>query len=447
MTIATVIFRAEIALLLFGHCLIVLLRSAGSFSAIASSLSGILVPAVLTASAVGLVLTGSVDTFMWRSQKLLWPEAAAFLSNVFPPPGSQGASAWGTSPWHWYFTSALPRLTATPLIFFLPWCMILPTPIHPQVFSLMLPAMVYTGLYSILPHKETRFLFPILPTVNTALALIASLSTTTAKALISFRRFIAPVLALSTLATFLASHFILLPLSAISYPGGQALNLLQTYAATIPPFQSSINIHLTNLALQTGVTRFLEHPPPSHSYNTTSPIPRATTAHWTYDKSDNSTGSYLQPSFWSKFDYLIVEPDVANALSGSGAQFATVPAFEVIGEVLALGRPRLADLKDITTITDTHIGHNAAAFKLRSYHGVQHSDDELALLLRRMYGDSLLARVAVGVYKLLKSVGTSKLAQKATKGIWVGWQEEVALVVLRRKSLIADGPADAMQVQ
>ena len=93
---------------------------------------------------------------------VLWPEGAVLWFNV----AENKSSAWGVSPWHWYLlTSALPRalLLAYPLAF-------LGATVEPRSRPLARAAATFVGLYSFLPHKELRFIFPAVPLMNACAA-------------------------------------------------------------------------------------------------------------------------------------------------------------------------------------------------------------------------------------------------------------------------------------
>lgn len=389
LTIATVIFRSELALLLGAHCLWMLLKPQTMAAKIAL-IRTTLLPAVIPGALVALLLTVTIDSYFWQSETYLWPELSAFLSNIFPEKGSQGASAWGTQPFHWYFTAAIPRLLMSQVLLIDFFGLLSSTRTDGRILDNQFPSIVYIVLYSFLPHKETRFLFPIVPSLTLLAALRCTHLTINAHKNVATKLLLYAAIA-STITTAFLSHAILLPLSAQNYPGGQALQELHEYYRHNWPYhipeyahyavEPQIRVHLTNLALQSGVTRFLEEPQTldpaiseTHRYASTklvqtddkyanareplilpgspdgdrpaltiypkSPAPSVSIptsnfrekyqySTWIYDKTSNSTG-FLEPEFWNQFDFVIVE-NPAHVIG----------AWEIIEEVKALGRPRI----------------------------------------------------------------------------------------------------------
>ena len=307
LTTAAVIFRGELALLIGCHCLHILLKAPDN-AARASLIRAVIFPAGMSGAIAGLVLTVSIDTFFWQSAKPLWPEFSAFMANIFPEQGNQGASEWGTSPWHWYFTSALPRLFVNPIAVWMLFLSLITPWNRTASLDILVPNLGYVALYSFLPHKETRFLFPVIPSLATVAALAASnLQIRSSRSIISRVAF--GVLILSTLSTFLLSHFVFLPLSSLNYPGAVALKALHSHVLsnTDYRFQKSISIYLDNLACQSGVTKFLQMPSDriaqGHMWRNTGAV-----FWWRYDKSeiDNAT-DWASPELWNRFDYAVLE--------------------------------------------------------------------------------------------------------------------------------------------
>ena len=417
LALATIIFRSELALLLGSVCLH-LLTKASDFSSCLALVRRVILPAILIALVAGLTMTVSIDTYFWQSPRLLWPELAAFLSNIFPQPGSEGASAWGTSPWHWYFTSAFPRLLLNPLLLLLiPFG--LTTALGPEILDLILPCITYAALYSFLPHKETRFLFPILPPVTTAIAISAAQISLRRRKGIPYR-ITTYLLLMSTTITFLFSTAVLLPLSAQTYPGSLALQSLHETASNYYP-ERTIDVHLTNLALQTGVTRFLEKSPSvsplfilAGSVDGSKPEIRSGSTKWFYDKTQNDTGLYSEEAFWDRFDYVVVEePDHALPIGG----------WDVVDKIPSLGTPRLLR---------PEIGRG---YLVLGGGQMQREADGLTRLVRSMYG-----RWAGSAYGLIHDVlregwgvqGITRKQFSLTGGWWVHWGLDWKLYVLKR---------------
>ncbi|RMZ81234.1 hypothetical protein DV737_g2665, partial [Chaetothyriales sp. CBS 132003] len=417
LTLATVVFRSELVLLLLSEALnLVIATAPGRWPQL---LGRVFIPAVVSGLIAGLVLTVGIDTYFWRPAPFpqflrhpLWPELVAFLSNVFPTDGI-GASAWGTSPWHWYLTSALPRLFLNPLL--IPLALYtLATPRRREALSLFFPTLLYTALYSLLAHKETRFMFPIIPPATLLGALAASqLSIASHRSAIA--RVARLVIVVTTILTALVAHGILLPLSAITYPGAHALLSLHSLSTIYPP-QRQINVHLTNLALQTGITRYLEMAEPESplvvlagSADGRYPSIRTGGTLWKYDKSDNSTdGAYNDLSFWHRFDYVIVEsPDDALPIGG----------WDVVDKIAGLGsRPIVLD-------PGTGRGTLVLGSKTRR------EKDGITRLLEDMYGGIApsLATWATWLYGVVHDVlreGYGGNTQSLTRGYWLHWGPE-----------------------
>ncbi|PYI12362.1 alpha-1,6-mannosyltransferas-like protein [Aspergillus sclerotiicarbonarius CBS 121057] len=289
LTIAGIIFRSELAIFLATNTIFL-------FATRRISIQREIIPAGILGLIVGLASTVLVDSFFWQ-QFPLWPELAAFKFNVI----SGQASAWGTHPWHFYFTNAVPRLLLNPLTYAvgIPLALFQPSTRSLATYTLI-PSLIFLAIYSAQPHKEWRFVVYTIPPLTTASALGASyIWTHRAKSLLY--RLLSLLMLASTFASFLLSTFILLPASSANYPGAHALNALHSHANTDTTTTSSplISVYLGNLACQTGVTRFLQQPSSSNPHDTT-PV-------WHYDKTENETTKSTS-SFWSQFDYVLIEP-------------------------------------------------------------------------------------------------------------------------------------------
>lgn len=279
-TVAGIIFRSELAVFLATNTLFLL---ATNRVRIISDI----IPAGIVGLLVGLSTTVLIDSYFWQ-QFPLWPEFAAFKFNVLAGQSSE----WGTSPWHFYFVDALPRLLMNPLI----WLVGIPASLWASAtrrasLSLLIPSLAFMGLYSVLPHKEWRFIIYVVPALTASAAQGAAyIWTRRAKSIIY--RILALALAFSTFASFLVSTLVYLPASAANYPGAHALQSVHRHADGTQP---RIVLHMGNLACQTGVTRFLQ-------LDSDASQPTA----WIYDKTENKSLK-ATPEFWSSIDYVLVE--------------------------------------------------------------------------------------------------------------------------------------------
>jgi alpha-1,6-mannosyltransferase len=289
LTIAGVVFRSELAILL-GTITIYL------FLTQKISIARVIIPAGLGGLAIGLLCTVSLDSFFWQSFPL-WPEWTGFHYNTI-----KGNSAdWGVSPWYYYFANALPRLLLNPVSYLL--C--IPTAVlkDGRSLNLLIPLLSFVALYSFLPHKEWRFILYVIPGLTGVAATGASWIwiRRTKSALYAF---LSLALVGSVLVSFAASTAIL-GISSLNYPGGEALHAL--HKGIKHPPRDHFNVYFDNLACQTGVTRFLEsHRGPQTVLDVLETQDTLNSRTWTYDKTEDPT-SLHDPMFWAKFDYVLAE--------------------------------------------------------------------------------------------------------------------------------------------
>lgn len=291
-------FRAEIAILLFTTAAYLIISNRTTL--------GSIIP-VFGASFIGsLLISIPIDSYFW--QKLTWPELAGFYYNAI-----QGSSSeWGVSPWHYYFSSALPRLLLNPLAIPLIVFALVNQGTTNQARQLAIPSLAFTAIYSIQPHKEARFIFYALPPLTAAAALGANYITTRYSRTIIYR-LATYALVLSVPFTFAASAAMLV-ISSLNYPGGDALAQLQNHlykeavadVAGEDPIPASI--HADVLTCMTGLTLFNANPRglplALATPDTQSPDPHMPLL--MIDKTErNVTLGY--PRFWDRFDYALVE--------------------------------------------------------------------------------------------------------------------------------------------
>lgn len=273
LTLAGVVFRSELAILLAAEVGMMLLQNR-------QSLTREIIPAGLFGAALGLLTTVSIDSFFWQSFPL-WPEWVGFYYNTV----LGKASDWGTSPFHFYFTNALPRLLLNPMI---PVCVLqalTSKAIGHTSKAILLPHAVFIATYSLLPHKELRFIIYSVPAFNAVAASTAGwfwIRRTKS----TIYRLLNLLMIVSTLASF-ATSLGLLYISSLNYPGGEALQRL--HQRTIADHDEAVHVYMGNLACQTGIMRFQQVRPA-----------------WVYDKTED-LATLLDPMFWQQFDYVLAE--------------------------------------------------------------------------------------------------------------------------------------------
>jgi len=285
LTVAGIIFRSEIAILLTAETVYLLIHQR-------ASLKNEIIPAAVAGVILGLAITVSVDSLFWQ-QYAMWPEWVGFYYNTILGKSSE----WGTSPYHFYFLNALPRLLLNPMTVLV--CIPMALNVYAKISQdILVPHLAFIIAYSFLPHKEWRFIIYSVPAF-TAVAAGGAGWIWTRKAKTVWYRLLSLGLVLSTIGSFALSGG-LLYISSLNYPGGEALHKLHQL---VP--EDGVRVHMDNLACQTGVTRFQEVRPT-----------------WLYDKTE---GEQLDPMFWQQFDYVLAESP--ERVIGSWQPIATAEGY------------------------------------------------------------------------------------------------------------------------
>lgn len=367
---ATAVFRCDLLLLLFTVGLSLLITKRLSvFQAIRIGIA---------TGMMSLVLTVPLDSLIW--QRWVWPEGEVFYFNTILGKSSD----WGTSPWYWYATSAMPKLLLATIVwvpcafFSIPETILAfwesRRPLTTTRLGLMdtswweylLPAVGYIALYSCLGHKEVRFLFPVMPLLNLAVAvgmarihrLVFPPSNKEKRvslyAKIGFLKVVA-----SLVLTLLASSMFL-AVSQQNYPGGEALLRLEQH---LHKYQTEdglvandpeVHVYIDVAAAMSGISLFGQRQASGVGLNATL-IPSARTAasmkektsafNWQFTKAGYEDEHAMKEDIFeysASFTHMIVEAagDSSNSNNNAdGSPKISTNAFTLVDVVP--GRPKL----------------------------------------------------------------------------------------------------------
>lgn len=246
----------------------------------------------IPAGLVAILVTFAVDSVFWA--RPIWPELEGMFFNIW----LNKSHLWGTQPFFWYIYNCIPRIlmTCTPIIFLAE---------HRITRDYLIPTLVFIFIYSILPHKELRFILFVAPFLNICVAsglmniyfytnkiltymhplnkeareeienkkrenksksskIESSHGSKAAK--VMFTAFLLSMLMANIFLCYVLSH-----ISSHNYPGGHAAISLGTTKELLDHAQktvenpgdirdprSDVAVYVSNLAAQTGVSRFVQ---------------------------------------------------------------------------------------------------------------------------------------------------------------------------------------------
>uniref|UniRef100_A0A3B4UBW6 Mannosyltransferase n=1 Tax=Seriola dumerili TaxID=41447 RepID=A0A3B4UBW6_SERDU len=209
------------------------------------------------AGILSLALTVAVDTFFWR--EFLWPEGQVLWYNTI----LNKSSNWGISFHLLLYNSLFKRMRL-----------------------LLLPTVGFILIYSLLPHKELRFIIYTFPVLSLVAARGCSFILCNYQKSWMYKLGSAVVVGQLLINTSYSS--ICLYVSHHNYPGGLGMQELHR----LLPATTDVFVHIDTYAAETGVSRFLEQ-----------------NRNWRYDKREDMSPTNPEVKMYS---HMLMEANVTK---------------------------------------------------------------------------------------------------------------------------------------
>ncbi|KAJ3176119.1 hypothetical protein HDU87_005495 [Geranomyces variabilis] len=210
------------------------------------------VPHALKVSALSIGATVAVDSYFWQ-HPWFWPELRVLLFNTV----DNGSTAYGVEPFYAYFFRYIPKIAPTALPLVLYAFVTIPKTRH-----YIVPVVVFVCLYSLLPHKEWRFIVYAIPMFNTISGV--AIAELVQKSKPRQHRLVA-----TTFAFYAVLHFALslgmLYVSSFNYPGGLALMKINKRIEQLPSAVSA-HVHIDVATAISGASLFGQRQDPRVTY-------------------------------------------------------------------------------------------------------------------------------------------------------------------------------------
>ncbi|CAJ0589532.1 unnamed protein product [Cylicocyclus nassatus] len=263
-TTAVVLFRCELVLLFAPIFMPVILSGRLPLF----GWDGALLIGARTAIQV-LAVTIPIDSLFWG--RPIYPEFEVAVFNLL----KNRSHEYGVSPFLWYFYSCLPRALAASLPL-----AVLGVFLDRRLRKYISIALIFISSYSLLPHKELRFIMYSFPLINLSAAVFCARMYVNRHKSFA-RRALYYGCCLHLIANLLATAAFLYA-GARNYPGGDAIAHLQWTQRV--DANKPMSVYIDNACAQTGVSRFMQ------LYDA-----------WEYNKTET-----LRPNDLERFDFLMI---------------------------------------------------------------------------------------------------------------------------------------------